>query len=212
MIGGFNSFIKTQQEAKLGDCRVFAYKFDTEYETMFENIDLNQVPLLDRNNYIPRGNTALYDSLGKTINDIGVRLTAMPEEERPEKVLIVTITDGEDNDHLEKPEDAIKYDSDSVKEMVEHQRNKYNWDFAYIGANQDSWAVGSSMGYMKGTTLNYVADSEGTAVAFDTLDRSVTSYRAAAKGTRFSFSPKDADTQLKTSVKTSKKTTANKTI
>jgi hypothetical protein len=185
MIGGFNTFIKSQQDAKLGQCRVFAYKFDTQYETMFEDVDLYQVPLLDKNNYIPRGGTALYDSLGKTINDMGARLSAMPEEERPEKVLVVTITDGEDNDHLHN-RDAVRMDSIMVKGMVEHQTKVYSWDFAYIGANQDSWAVGSSMGYQAGTTLDYVADSAGTALAFDTLSRSATAYRSL-KGASFKF-------------------------
>lgn len=207
MIGGFNNLIKSQQDAKIGTCRVFAYKFDTIYEPMFEDTDLYQCPLLDNNNYEPRGGTALYDSLGKTIVDIGIRLESMPEEERPEKVLVVTITDGEDNSHLEASQGLKRYDNQKIKEMVEHQKTRYNWDFAYIGANQDSWAVGSSMGYSAGTTLNYVADSAGTAVAFDMLDRSVTSYRSAAKGASFKFAPAaDADdTDDATPIKTQKK-------
>ena len=193
MIGGFNSFIKKQQEAKIGTCRVFAYKFDTEYETMFENTDLYEVPLLTEKNYEPRGGTALYDSLGKTITDIGLRLNSTPEEERPEKVLIVTITDGEDNSHLTN-KNTVKYNSQQVKEMVKHQTEVYKWDFAYIGANQDSWAVGQSMGYQAGTTLDYVADSAGTAVAFDTLARSTTMYRAS-KCASFNFVPDPVDVQ-----------------
>lgn len=192
MIGGFNSFIKSQQDANLGDCRVFAYKFDTTYEPMFEDIDLKQVPLLDNKSYDPRGGTALYDSLGKTIVDIGARLAALPEDQRPEKVLVVTITDGEDNDHL-RNEGVTRYNSTSVAELVKQQTEKYSWDFAYIGANQDSWAVGASMGYSKGTTLDYAADSEGTACAFASLDSSARSYRSAGVGVKFSFSPQPVD-------------------
>ena len=187
MIGGFNSFIKSQQDAKLGDCRVFAYKFDTMYEPMFEDIDLNNVPLLNNKSYDPRGSTALYDSLGKTIVDIGNRLSTLSEDQRPEKVLIVTITDGQDNAHLDNT-NVISYNSVKIKEMVEHQTKNYNWDFAYIGANQDSWAVGSSMGYSSGTTLDYAADSHGTAVAFSSLSDSTSCYRAVA-GAKFVFSP-----------------------
>jgi hypothetical protein len=209
MIGGFNNFIKSQQDAKIGTCRVFAYKFDTTYEPMFEDVDLYQCPLLDNNNYEPRGGTALYDSLGKTIVDIGMRLESTPEEERPEKVLFVTITDGEDNSHLELSQGLKRYDNQQIKEMVEHQKSKYNWGFAYIGANQDSWAVGSSMGYSKGTTLNYVADSAGTAMAFDTLDRSVATYRCASIGSDFKFEDDSADTDdavdAKSKAKASKK-------
>lgn len=192
MIGGFNAFIKSQREAKLGDCRVFAYKFDTEYEPMFENIDLNLTPELTKANYEPRGGTALYDSLGKTITDIGAKLTAMKEEDRPEKVLIVTITDGEDNDHLHK--NAVSLTSAQVAEMVKTQTNVYKWDFAYIGANQDSWAVGGSMGLSKGTTMNYCADSDGVTQAFASLGSSTRDYRSAGVGTRFSFDPTKKDT------------------
>jgi hypothetical protein len=192
MIGGFNSFIKSQQDAKLGDCRVFAYKFGDMYEPMFEDINLNKVPLLNDRSYDPRGSTALYDSLGKTIVDIGNRLSALSEDQRPEKVLIVTITDGQDNVHLYHS-DVIHYNSVKIKEMVEHQIKNYNWDFAYIGANQDSWAVGSNMGYSSGTTLDYVADSHGTAVAFSSLSDNTCCYRSAAAGVKFSFTPQPID-------------------
>jgi len=209
MIGGFNSFIKSQQDAKLGDCRVFAYKFDTQYEAMFEDVDLNKVSLLNLDNYIPRGGTALYDSLGKTIIDIGTKLSAMKEEDRPEKVLVITITDGEDNSHLVWESlitgDSLRFDSTKVKEMVEHQKLVYSWDFAYIGANQDSWAVASSMGYSVGTTMDYEATPAGTALAFAALDNSALRYRSAAPGAKFSFSPSEdeSDVHVTTSSKKS---------
>lgn len=191
MIGGFNSFIEEQKKLP-GECRVFAYKFDTAYEPIFENMSIQDVPPLTRNSYVPRGGTALYDSLGKTIVDIGAKLATMKEEERPEKVLVVTITDGEDNDHLHNV-DGVKYNSAKVKEMVEHQTKVYNWSFAYIGANQDSWAVGSSMGYAAGTTLDYCADSVGTAYAFRTLSASTKNYRKSAADVQFAFQTTDDD-------------------
>jgi hypothetical protein len=190
MIGGFNSFIKAQRDANIGDCRVFAYQFDTEYSTIFENLDVNKVPDLTDKTYQPRGGTALYNSLGKTITDIGAKLAALPESERPEKVLVVTITDGEDNSTLDNFRDAVKYTADVVKGMVTHQTEAYKWDFAYIGANQDAWAVGGSMGVSN--NLNYVADSHGTAMAFQNLTKSTLSYRSAPKAA-FAFQPEDED-------------------
>jgi hypothetical protein len=136
-------------------------------------------------------------------------LESTPEEERPEKVLVVTITDGEDNSHLEITQGLKRYTSQEVKDMVEHQKTKYNWDFAYIGANQDAWAVGSSMGYSAGTTLNYVADSAGTAVAFDTLARSTTQYRSLA-GASFKFAGDDTTEDVDVDVKTKKKVASKK--
>lgn len=192
MIGGFNSFIKAQRDANIGDCRVFAYQFDTEYSTIFENLDVNKVADLTDATYQPRGGTALYNSLGKTINDMGAKLAALPESERPEKVLVVTITDGEDNSTLTNFADAIQYNSEKVKGMVTHQTDVYKWDFAYIGANQDAWAVGGSMGVAN--NLNYVADSHGTAMAFDNLTKSTLRYRSAPLQA-FAFNAEDKDTE-----------------
>ena len=185
MIGGFNTFIKTQQDAKLGDCKVFAYKFDNIYETMFENINLNDVVQLDRDNYVPRDMTALYDAVATTIDSIGARLAAMKEEDRPEKVLVITITDGEENA-------SRKFTQKDVADRIKTQREQFNWDFAYIGANQDSWKVGSGMSYTAGTTMNYDATSAGTAYAFNKLCDSTSNYRGT-KGVKFAFTPDSDD-------------------
>ena len=198
MIGGFNAFIREQKSVNPGDCRVVAYKFDTVYEPMFEDKPLAEVPELTTETYEPRGSTALYDSLAKTIVDIGARLAALPEDQRPERVLIATITDGEDNSHLTG--DFKHYTSEQVKEMVDHQRTVYSWDFAYIGANQDAWAVGGNMGYAASSTLNYVADSDGTAYAFDKLSKGVTSYRCCAVKADFAFDADDQNPQGKAPV------------
>ena len=208
MIGGFNAFIKAQRDANIGDCRVFAYQFDTEYTTIFENLDVNKVPELTEATYQPRGGTALYNSLGKTINDIGVKLAALPESERPEKVLVVTITDGEDNSTLSNFS-VSEYNSSKVKEMVKHQTENYKWDFAYIGANQDAWAVGSSMGVTN--NLNYVADSAGTAYAFDNLTKSTLSYRSAGPARAFAFTPDTSAVEVNVSVNPAKSPKTKKT-
>lgn len=193
MIGGFNSFIKAQRDANIGDCRVFAYQFDTEYSTIYENLDLTKVPDLTDKSYQPRGGTALYNSLGKTIVDIGAKLAALPESERPKKVLVVSITDGEDNSQLDNFKDTWQYNNTKVKEMVVHQATVYKWDFAYIGANQDAWAVGGSMGVAN--NLNYVADSHGTAAAFSNLTKSTLSYRSAPAATAFAFQSEEEETE-----------------
>jgi hypothetical protein len=194
MIGGFNAFIKSQRDAKIGDAKVFFYQFDTLYEVVYEGIPLKDVPDLTDKTYVPRGSTALYCSLGKTITDMGVQLANMFEEERPEKVFVVTITDGEDNSVLtdvNRPNQYKIYRADEVKEMIKHQTEIYKWDFAYIGANQDAWAVGNSMGHSSGTTLGYVASATGTAYMFNKLSDDTIKYRST-KGAKFAFSP-DAD-------------------
>jgi hypothetical protein len=191
MIGGFNSFIKKQKKIN-GDCKVFFYQFDTDYDTVYENLDLQLVADLTDKTYVPRGGTALYPSLGKTIEDIGKRLSAMSENERPERVLFVTITDGEHNSSLENVNGKRidrktfhQFTADQVKSMVEHQTQVYKWDFAYIGANQDAWAVGSSMGVSN--NLNYVASAAGTKNMFDNLSDSTATYRSSEKKRNFTF-------------------------
>ncbi len=197
MIGGFNSYIDSQIKANVGEARVFGYAFDTYYEILFENVDINLAPRLTVENYVPRGGTALYDSLGKTITDIGKKLADMDEADRPEKILVVTITDGEDNSHLSGNE-FTEYSSAQVRKMVNHQTDVYNWDFAYIGANQDVWAVGASMGISgSASNLGYAATAAGTAYAFDSLSKSSTFYRSAlvskSAGDKFAFVPDPAD-------------------
>ena len=191
MIGGFNSYIKQQRDAKLGACKVFFYQFDTAYERVYEATDLDSVPVLTDKTYVPRGGTALYDSLGKTITELGVRLANLPEDERPGKVLVITITDGEDNARLEG-EDTF-YSSVKVKEMVQHQTDTYKWDFVYIGANQDAWAVGGSTGHKGSTSLNYVATAAGTAVMFDKLSKSSVKYRSVVSGPKADFAFDEED-------------------
>jgi len=191
MIGGFNSFIKKQRKIK-GDCKVFFYQFDTEYESVYEGIDLNAVQQLTTETYVPRGGTALYPSLGKTIEDIGKRLSTMPEDERPERVLFVTITDGQHNSNISQINGVqidwktfYQFTCDQVKNMVEHQTQVYNWDFAYIGANQDAWAVGGSMGVAN--NLNYVASAAGTKAMWANLSDSTATYRGSDKKMSFKF-------------------------
>lgn len=181
VIGGFNAYIKSQREKLAnGLCRVSAYKFDNQYESIFENLDLKEVLELTNKDFEPRGTTALLDAVGQTIDNLGLRLHNTPEEERPERVLVVVITDGLENS-------SNLYSAQLIKEKIEHQTQVYSWDFVYIGANQDSWQVGNSYGYTAGTTMNYVADSDGVKNMFDTLDKSTISYRSSVTKKSFTF-------------------------
>lgn len=192
MIGGFNAFIKNQRNVNLGDCKVSFYQFSTTYDVIFEDVDLQNIKDLTENSYIPAGGTALYPSLGKTIENVGKRLSLTDEKDRPSKVLIVTITDGEHNSNLEG--NAYQFNASQIKQMIEHQTQVYNWDFIYLGANQDSWAVGQNMGNVKGTTLNYVASAAGTKTMFENLTKSTTKYRASVDKERFAFGPDTTST------------------
>ena len=150
MIGGFNQFIKKQKETDVGECRVSFNQFDDIFEEVYKNVLLVDVKELTSETYVPRNSTALYDAIGRTINSIGEELAALPEDQRPEKVIVVIITDGEENASQE-------FTSKIVSEKITHQTETYNWQFLYLGANQNAWDVGRGLG-IKGThTSNYVS-------------------------------------------------------
>jgi hypothetical protein len=166
MEGGFNSLIQKQRETP-GQCKVTLAQFDTEYEVVYTDQDLASVPGLVIN---PRGRTALLDALGRFITDTGMRLSALPEDERPGLVIVAVITDGLENASHE-------YTLDQIDKMINHQRDAYQWMFVYLGANQDAIATGRSMGFARGQTMTYAATSHGTQSAYSATSDLITGTR-----------------------------------
>ena len=171
VIGGFNSFIKEQKNVP-GKLTLSFSQFDNEYDILYDFSDIAEVKDIDSRTYVPRGSTALLDSIVKLINETGKKLADMKEEDRPEKVLFIIHTDGEENSSQEYRNAYSK-----IAEIIEHQEKKYNWQFTYIGANQDAIKVGQSLGISKG--VNFSATSTGTAAVYNSLNKSVASYRSA---------------------------------
>lgn len=168
MSSGFDEFVHKQKTLP-GECKVTAVQFDTEYEVLYTAVPLDQVPPYKLE---PRGGTALHDAIGQTILAVGSRLGAMPEHERPSKVLFVIITDGGENASKE-------FTRERVFSMITHQREKYSWEFIYLGANQDAIAVGTSLGVQPANARTYEATQEGTAAVMDWCESSVRGYRGA---------------------------------
>jgi uncharacterized protein YegL len=185
MIGGFNQFIANQKKVK-GKCIASAYQFDDEFETIYEGIDINNIKDLTEETFVPRGWTALYDALVRTINLTNEKIAKLDDEKRPDKILFITITDGEENRSKENT-------SDDVKKMIQHQTEKWHWDFIYIGANQNAWQVGSNIGYKAGQTLSYVASKNGVNDMWDATDRATTKYRSSINK-EFSFNDNKKNT------------------
>lgn len=191
MEGGLETFISEQKNNNLGQCDVSLYQFDDQYDVVYENVDLNQVK---KYSLTPRGSTAMYDAIGRTINSVGENLSKMKEEDRPDRVLFVIITDGYEN--------ASKEFKDSkVKDLIKQQTEQYNWTFTYLGANQDAWAVGASLGMDQSKILNYCASSVGTMNAWGSLNSNVSRYRSirhgAAAAQAFTFTEEDAKNACK---------------
>ncbi len=148
MEGGFSEFLK-EQKALPGKCTISLNQFDTQFETVYTGLDINDAPEL---RIAPRDWTALYDAIGKTINTLGDRLSKMPEASRPGKVIVVIVTDGGENASKE-------FSSQAVQKMIKHQESKYGWNFIYMGANQDAYGVAASIGVHRSKSSNYSNDN-----------------------------------------------------
>ena len=138
VVNGFKKVIDEQKENKDGECLVSYYKFATNVTEVYKGINVNEVEYLD-GKYSPNGLTALFDGVGIAIDDIGKWLDAMPEDEKPEKNLIVIMTDGGENNSKE-------YSASRIKEMIKHQEEKYSWSFVYMGSDISDADDANSMG------------------------------------------------------------------
>jgi len=170
-IGGFNSFIETQKKVP-GEAKVTLVLFDDQYDIIESGKDIGKIKLLNESTYVPRGMTALLDAVGKTINNVGTRLASTEEDERPEKVMVAILTDGEENASKE-------FTKEKVNEMIEHQKTKYQWDFVFLAANQDAIQAGTSIGINAQSCFAYVANGVGTRSAYNNLTSYTTNFRGS---------------------------------
>ncbi len=184
-IGGFNEFIKTQSKIE-GDATVTFVKFSDYYKIINEGSPIEKVEKLNECTYTPTYSTALLDAVGRTINSIGTRLSKLPESERPEKVMIVIITDGYENASKE-------YSKTQIFDMVKHQREKYQWEFLFLGADIDSW------GGDIGIKTNVNIDKSNMSKSFKSLSYYTANYRtnSAERGIdNFDLSDTELDVKL----------------
>lgn len=170
-IGGFNIFLN-EQKAVPGEASLTLVTFNSTHKTVHDFIKLADVPELTTNDYKPSGGTALLDAVGTTINALGARLEAMPEEERPSKVILLIMTDGDENSSRE-------FAKDKIKEMITHQQEKYNWIVTFMGANIDTFGEASSMGIARGNVMSYVANSVGTKSLYNSMSDRVSRARVS---------------------------------
>jgi len=155
-IGGFNAFVAEQKKVS-GQAVLTLAQFDDKFQIDYEACDIQLVPALTPETFVPRGGTALRDAFARLVTATGAKLSGMKEEERPENVIFVVITDGAEN--------ASKEVSPAVlKEMIDVQTKTYNWKFLFLGANMDAALVGNSMGV---SGLSYKATGGGILRSMD---------------------------------------------
>ncbi|GAB2716846.1 vWA domain-containing protein [Nocardia thraciensis] len=153
--GGFAAFLE-EQRAVPKRIEVTLAQFDTEYEQLYANCPLAQVPPLHLQ---PRGMTALYDAVGRLVTEVGTELAQRPEDRRPGTVIVVVLTDGHENSSRE-------WSHAAVKSLITQQQEVYNWNFLFLGANMDAVAIGAEMGFDPRQAITYAAAPGGVAGVF----------------------------------------------
>ena len=174
-IGGFNSLINKQKKED-GEAVISAVLFDDQAEVLYDRVPLDRIGLMNDKQYYVRGCTALLDALGGAIHHIGNVHKYAREEDRPEKTIFIITTDGMENA-------SHRYTYGKVKDMVERQRNKYGWEFLFLGANIDAIEVAGRFGVQANRAVNYECDSEGTQLNYEVLSKAVSRVRACAAPT-----------------------------
>ena len=170
-IGGFNAMIEKQKNEE-GDAFVSTILFDNYIEVIHDRVDIRKVRPMTRRDYYVRGCTALLDAVGRTIRHIGNVHKYAREEDRPAKTLFVITTDGMENASRE-------YSYERVRRMIEHEKEKYGWEFIFLGANIDAAREAARFGITEDRAVNYHADSVGTAVIYEAVSEAVCNVRAS---------------------------------
>jgi hypothetical protein len=185
MEGGFDTFIKEQKSDKADSVKVNLYQFSDYCSLVYANKPINQVPKLSIQ---PSGWTALRDAMGRAIDEVGAGLANLSESERPSRVVFVIVTDGEENK-------STRYSIEKLASMVKHQQEKYNWEFIFLGANQDSFLVARQLNFKSENVMDFAYNSEGTNAMFSSVASNVKSYRSSGDSKGLAFKQADRDAQ-----------------
>ena len=170
--GGFNSMIKKQKKLE-GDCYVSTVLFDNESKVLHDRVKLRDVPEMTDNDYTVGGCTALIDAIGGAIHHIGNIHKYARAEDVPEHTMFVITTDWQENA-------SHRYTSEQVKKMIERQKEKYGWEFLFIGANIDAVETAARYGISRDRAVNYNADGDGTHILYDSVTKAVFNVRSSA--------------------------------
>ena len=171
-IGGYNSMLDRQKKED-GEAIVSTVLFDDRSEVLHDRVSLDKMEHITEQAYYVRGCTALLDAVGGAVKHIASVHRYAREEDRPEKTLFIITTDGMENA-------SRRYDYEKVRDMVERQKEKYGWEFLFLGANIDAIQVAGRFGIQKEYAVNFECDSEGTRLNYDVVSRAVSSVRANA--------------------------------
>ena len=170
-IGGFNSMIQ-KQRGEEGEALVSTVLFNNQSCVIHDRVKVQEIAAMTRNEYFVGGSTALLDAIGGAIHHIGNVHKYAREEDIPEHTLFVITTDGMENA-------SHQYSSDEVKAMIQRQKEKYGWEFLFLGANIDAVETAASFGIGADRAVNYNCDSAGTALNYRVLSDTICAVRAS---------------------------------
>ncbi|NTW72225.1 MAG: VWA domain-containing protein, partial [Eubacteriaceae bacterium] len=169
-IGGYNAMLKKQKEEP-GEAIVTTVLFDDKYELLHDRINIKGIRPITEKEYYVEGCTALLDAIGKTIHKIGNVQKHTGKEQRAHKVMFIITTDGMENASRE-------YTYESIKEKIERQKEKYGWEFLFLGANIDAISTAGRFGITPDRATNYHADGVGTRLNYEAVSIAVSDLRA----------------------------------
>jgi len=171
-IGGFNSFLQSQQNLEEGEAKMTIAMFDDQYELICESKKIAKVKAFDNTTYVPRGSTALNDAIGKTIQTVAENFDKRKKGQQPENVIFVILTDGDENSSRE-------YDLTMIKKMIEKQEKESKWEFVFLSSDVNAFQQGAGYGIHR--TSRMAANGQGTVAAYACLDQSVSQCRGTGQ-------------------------------
>ena len=172
-IGGFNGMLEKQKRQE-GEALLSTVLFDNDCEVLYDRVPLEKVRRMTEEDYSVRGCTALLDALGGAIHHIGNIHKYAREEDVPEHTIFIITTDGMENA-------SRRYSAEKVKEMITRQKEKYGWEFLFLGANIDAVETAKHFGIAEDRAVTYRCDSAGTALNFSVMSEAVSSVRTSKK-------------------------------
>ena len=173
-IDGFNRMLREQQ-AEPGQARFTLVLFDDQYEVPVNSLPVSEVVELDATTYVPRGSTALLDAVGRTIDELGARLAATPEPERPGQVIVAILTDGMENA-------SLRHTWQDISRRIRHQTENYRWKFLFLGANQDAIATAGRMSIHAADAASFQANAASYSAVNDAMARKLKAVRRMKQG------------------------------
>jgi len=183
-IGGFNAFLN-KQKTEPGTATMTLVQFDSQdpYEIVHRFKPIAEVTELTRESYVPRASTPLLDAIGRAINDLEHSLTELKADDRPAKVVMVVVTDGQENSSRE-------FRKDQIEKMIKEKTEKNDWQFVFLSADLAAIGDAKAVGFFANAVLLYEKSSKGSADAWASLSNQTSAYRSSRKG-KLGFDPGD---------------------